>query len=105
MIQQLIDDNIIDEYDAQNHPHRHIVTSCLGVRRMQPKIGHITLTLAANESLLLCSDGSYKELTNSQIASIINPANNLNAAAQALIRHANLHGGSDNISVVLIAQC
>jgi protein phosphatase len=104
IIQQLIDKKIIDEQEALDHPQQHMVTSCLGGRRMQPTIDQITLTLRANEIVLLCSDGLHKELNNTQITSTLKTANSLQAAPEALIRQANLNGGGDNISVVLISQ-
>ena len=58
--------------------------------------------LSAGDALLLCSDGLYRTVTPSDIASAVNPKHDLKAAAAQLVSLANVRDGSDNVSVQII---
>jgi protein phosphatase len=63
----------------------------------------------AGDLYLLASDGLTRELTDADIATVLADIPNpytlpyLNAACEALVRAANHNGGSDNITVLLVA--
>lgn len=63
------------------------------------------LNLAADEVLLLCSDGLTSEIADSQIAEILARSASLKLAAHSLLDSANAAGGRDNITVVLVRPC
>ena len=83
------------------HPHRHILTRALGVAddvnvdlwRIRPERG---------DRFLLCSDGLTNELGNNQIIEVLSSISDPQRAADLLVRAARTHGGSDNITVVVI---
>ena len=102
-VQKLIDLNIIDNDAAKIHPQRHLVTSCLGGSISKPDIDNISISLPHNETLMLCSDGLYKELSESEITNILAKAKHISQASEMLIAKANQHGGRDNISLILIS--
>ncbi len=102
LVQDLVDLNMIDSTQAKQHPQRNVVTSCLGGALVRPTIDSLTLTLNCDESLLLCSDGLYKELNQSELHSIISAPSSLSATTQNLIEQAKIKGGQDNISSLLI---
>ena len=58
--------------------------------------------LEAGDYFLLCSDGLSNMVDNREICNIVSGPGTLKEKAEALIREANLRGGSDNIAVVLV---
>jgi protein phosphatase len=87
--------------EAAVHPHRHILTRALGVAtdvavdlwRIHPVRG---------DRYLLCSDGLTNELTPDQIAEVLSSVKDPQRAAELLVQAARTHGGSDNITVVIV---
>lgn len=51
---------------------------------------------------LLCSDGLFKMVPESDIQAIIERAGDLETAVRTLVEEANARGGKDNVSVVLV---
>lgn len=60
-----------------------------------------TLHVAADQTLLLCSDGLHRGLGAVQIGQILSEANDLSEAASQLAGAARQHGSRDDISVLL----
>ncbi|MHB1712964.1 MAG: Stp1/IreP family PP2C-type Ser/Thr phosphatase [Acidimicrobiales bacterium] len=87
--------------EAAVHPHRHILTRALGVSpavevdiwRIRPIRG---------ERFLLCSDGLTNEVGTNEIAEVLAGVPEPQEAAEALVRAARDHGGSDNITAVIV---
>src|SRR5664280_668111 len=101
LAEEMVRSGEISESEAAVHPHRHILTRALGVGedvavdlwRVQPSRG---------DRYLLCSDGLTNELDESQIAGVLATESDPQVAADLLVRAARTHGGSDNITVVVI---
>jgi len=87
---------------AEAHPHRHVLTRALGVRRaIEPDL--LEVEPEAGDVYLLCSDGLTGHVADDEIAALVADAPDLDAAAQRLVDLANTRGGEDNITVVLVA--
>lgn len=56
------------------------------------------------DTLLLCSDGLTKELTDTRIAEVLEEIDDPQEAAERLVELANKAGGSDNITVIVLRQ-
>lgn len=87
--------------EANRSQMQNVLTRALGV---EP---HVTVEvneelLLPGDTLLLCSDGLTRELSDSQIAGILSDASCVQDAANQLIRHANEAGGNDNVTVIVI---
>jgi protein phosphatase len=54
------------------------------------------------DRLLLCSDGLTEELSDTLIASYLQPSLNSQEAAAMLVESAKEKGGRDNITVVIV---
>jgi serine/threonine protein phosphatase PrpC len=54
------------------------------------------------DTVLLCSDGLTRELSDAQIAAILRETEDLQETADCLVRFANLAGGGDNVSAIVI---
>jgi protein phosphatase len=86
---------------AQDHPHRHVLTRALGVRRrVDPDLAE--LTPAPADVLVLCSDGLTNHVADAEIAALIASEAQLDDASARLVELANARGGEDNITVALI---
>ena len=57
---------------------------------------------AEDDTLLLCSDGLTKELSDAQIANVLAKNDDAQVAADQLVQLANDAGGSDNITVIVL---
>lgn len=86
--------------EAARHPRRNVVTRAIGV---EPTIDVdlIEHWLEPDETLLLCTDGLTRELSDTEIVAILSLPGQDDPAA-ALVEAANRKGGSDNISVVVL---
>ena len=101
LAEEMVRSGEISEAEAAVHPHRHILTRALGVSedvvvdlwRIQPSRG---------DRFLLCSDGLTNELEPPQIAEVLATVPDPQVAADLLVRAARTHGGSDNITVVVV---
>ena len=101
LAEEMVRSGEISESEAAVHPHRHILTRALGVSddvavdlwRIQPSRG---------DRFLLCSDGLTNELELPQISEVLATVPDPQVAADLLVRAARTHGGSDNITVVVV---
>jgi PPM family protein phosphatase len=89
------------EEEAAVHPQRHILTRALGVSS-EVEADMWELQLRSGDRLVLCSDGLSNELTNEEMAEVLSSVRDPGEAAHQLVESANEHGGSDNITVVVV---
>ncbi|MBV8550316.1 MAG: protein phosphatase 2C domain-containing protein [Acidobacteriaceae bacterium] len=98
----------LTERDAMRHPRRNEVFRDVGSAPRESNDEHFIDTqkfaLPADGALLLCSDGLSDVLTSAQIAGILDHfEGDPQRTTQELVEAANLAGGIDNVSVILIA--
>ncbi len=99
---RLVESGIISPQEAENHPQRNILTAALGTNpdlimdspgRPEP--------LRANDVLVLCSDGLWGQVHDSEIRDTV--ANqSAEQAGRKLIELARERGGPDNITVQIL---
>lgn len=94
--------------EAARSPMRNLITRAVGSQAtVQPDIQ--CFRPFANDLYLLASDGLTRELTDEQIAELLNVLPTtpttaaLNLACESLINAANEGGGRDNITVLLVS--
>jgi protein phosphatase len=86
---------------AEQSPLQHIITRALGVAEtVNPELAD--WELERQDTLLLCSDGLTRHLSDEQILTIIANSSSLAAACDDLTASANKAGGSDNITCLLV---
>lgn len=99
-VEQLVQDGVITEEQARVHPARHMITRSLGsVPAPEPDLW--VLPQHAGERFLLCTDGLTNELTDDEIAGVLE-AHDATAAADQLVGRALAAGGRDNVSVIVL---
>jgi len=103
LVAELVRRREITPRAARGHPHRHVLTRALGVRRtVEPDLAE--LTPAAGDTFVLCSDGLTGHVGDDEIAQTVLAATDLEEGCDRLIDLANSRGGEDNITV-LLARC
>ena len=101
VVQELVDAGEITPEQAKNHPRRNEITRVLGYsRNIVPDLHYVKLY--AGDNILLCSDGLSGVLSSTEIAQTVTPAPNTNQACIDLTAQANLAGGPDNISSIVV---
>jgi PPM family protein phosphatase len=101
LAEEMVRTGELSSAEAAVHPHRHILTRALGVSsevavdlwRIQPVRG---------DRYLLCSDGLTNELTIEQISEVLSSVSDPGEVAGLLVQAARTHGGSDNITAVVV---
>lgn len=100
-VNRLIELGQLTVEEAATHPQRNVLYRALGQGEpFEPDIQ--TIHLSQNQYLLICSDGLWGVITESEILKIIRESNNPSQACKLLVDAANEAGGPDNISVILI---
>jgi len=99
---RLVENGVISAAEAEIHPQRHILTAALGAGTdLLPETPQRPIALQKDDVLVLCTDGLWSLLTESEIQSVV--ANNQpNEACQALIKMTKDRGGPDNITVQVL---
>jgi serine/threonine protein phosphatase PrpC len=81
--------------------HKNALTRAVGIG---PEV-RVDLILAEPEPgdvFMLCSDGLTKMVPEDEIREVLATAVSAEVAVQALITHANSHGGKDNVTVIIV---
>ncbi len=102
VVQEMIEKGQITAEQAKVHPKKHFITRAIGVAN-DVRADFDTITLEDGERLLLCSDGLSNMLSDAELAEILS-GDDVPMMAQTLIQTANLAGGEDNITAVVIAE-
>ncbi len=100
-VQQLFDQDKISEAEMYTPPERNKIYNCLG-GFLPPEIELGKRTpIRDGDTLILCSDGVWSVLSETEIASIIDTYT-ITRAVPELLDHAEFRGGEDgdNLSVV-----
>ena len=83
------------------HPQRSILTRALGIGPdVEPNVGR--LAHQPGDRILLCTDGLFTEVDDSEMAAVLSDTGDPGAAAAKLVRRATEGGGNDNVSVIVI---
>ncbi|HPH94819.1 MAG TPA: protein phosphatase 2C domain-containing protein [Anaerolineaceae bacterium] len=101
LVQELVNRGQISAEEARNHPQKNVILHTMG----DPHHFSVDLSnhvLAQGDRILLCSDGLSGMLEDEDILYHVIHSPSPQAACDALINAANVAGGHDNITAVLI---
>lgn len=100
-VQELVDSGLITKEEAMMRPDRNMITRALGGDPVvQPDF--FSFTIYPGDTILLCTDGLYSELSGARIAALCSRYKTMHRLTKQLVDEANSNGGRDNISVVCI---
>ena len=98
---RLAEEGLLSASQVNEHPEHHVLMEALGSPD-PPTSDLLQIRVPAGVRLLLSTDGLHDVVPAERIAELAADAD-LDAAARALIDEANLRGGPDNVTVVLLA--
>jgi serine/threonine protein phosphatase PrpC len=103
LVRRLVELGQITEKEAATHPQRNVLYRAIGQNEpFRPDIN--THMLPTMGYLLLCSDGLWGVVPDADIFRIVNKAKTPIDACNDLVEAANLAGGPDNISVIIVKR-
>ena len=98
-VNELLKKNLIKQSEIATHPQKHMLTKALGIFG---KIDAQVKILGVDKGyILLCSDGLTNMLSNEDILQTIRD-NNFVILSDKLVDFANINGGMDNITAVVV---
>ncbi len=99
LVAHLVETGMIREEEAEHHPQKHVLTAALGVSdEIEPDFSPEPLLLEKSDVLLVCTDGLWGQMNESEIEQVlINQAPA--AACKTLVELARQRGGPDNITL------
>lgn len=101
VVQDLIDEGNISREDARGHPNSAIITRVLG-HPSGMNVDYFRQNLYSDDILLFCCDGLTDMVSDDIIKEIILNRSVLKEIAKELVTEANLRGGNDNISGIIV---
>jgi len=100
-VEKLVEEGRISPDEAREHPQKNVLYMSLGAREsFTPEIMNDIL-LEDGDALVMCSDGLCNMVDDESIMNLT-LGDYPEEAADALVRLANAHGGTDNITVQVI---
>jgi protein phosphatase len=103
-VQDQVSAGLITEGEARRHPRRNLLTRAVsGAGEPAVEIGWVPL--APGDRLVLCTDGLSGVIPDQEIARITGEdfdAASGSTACDALVQAANLAGGPDNVTVIVV---
>ncbi len=102
-VQQLMDQGLLTEAEAENHPRRNELTRALGTsREVVVDTASQALLPGSGDALLLCTDGLTGLLSDEAIRAELARIGPAQTKAVRLVERANDAGGYDNITVQVV---
>ncbi len=94
---------LLTRAEADHSKIQNVLTRAMGIKK-NVQFDLLKFPVKAGDILLLCSDGLYKGLSESEIADILRAGTQLPIVklCKQLVHTSNEHDGQDNISAVLI---
>lgn len=103
LVQRLIDEGVISEEEAVNHPRRNLVIQALGQEKLEAvEVETVRGEFNEGDQILLCSDGLTDYVSDVDIKQYMETCPNEKDLAKALIKAALATEGKDNITVVVV---
>jgi protein phosphatase len=102
LVEELVQEGRLTADEAAVHPQRSIITRSIGTDPTVD-VDIYPVELSPGDRLVLCSDGLTDMVHTEEIAAALRREDDPTRAATALVDAANLAGGVDNITVVVVA--
>lgn len=89
----------------ESHPQRNIITRFIGNSRLDWNTDYmmdLSFPIETDAQYLICSDGLYDMIASNEITEILSQEVSLQQKVETLINRANLAGGKDNITAIIL---
>lgn len=101
VVQKMLDDGSITQFDANRSPFKSMLTKSLGVEKAL-EYSLQTFKAKAGELFLLCSDGLYQTISNGVIEEVLHSQSSANQKVRELIDRSISNRAEDNVSALLL---
>jgi len=102
LVQEMIRQGGITREQARDHPHRNVLTRALGTDA-SVNVDLVRVELMTGDVLLFCSDGLSGLVDDDLMLRLVRSSSGPDEAVKKLVAEALRRGGSDNISVIVVA--
>lgn len=102
LVARLVDAGHITPEQVYDHPQRNLIYRSLGAGHHSVEVDVFYETLKPGDLLLLCTDGLWEMVRESELKRILSSDETLESICQHLIDAANQGGGEDNITAVVV---
>jgi serine/threonine protein phosphatase PrpC len=101
VVARLVEQGLLQPEEVYTHFQRHMIYRSLGI---QPnlEVDLFTLELEPGERLLLCSDGLWEMVRDGMMEEVLLERYDPQQASDRLVELANVAGGEDNVSVIVL---
>lgn len=99
------DAGILSEEEAMSHIQRNIITRFIGNARLDwntTYMMNLSFPIGTDTQYLICSDGLYDMIASTEIMEVLAQEGNQQQKVETLINRANLAGGKDNITAIIL---
>lgn len=100
-VAEQVRNGMLSEEEAGRSDLQNVLTRALGVEA-EVEVDVVEELALDGDTLLLCSDGLTRELSDSQIAGVLESTEDAEEAAELLVDLANQAGGGDNVTAVVL---
>jgi protein phosphatase/serine/threonine-protein phosphatase Stp1 len=101
LVQELVDLGKLRPEDAVHHPRSNVITRAVGADVDALELDKISARIQPGDRFLLCSDGLYKTLKESEIASLLAEGHGV-PPTQAMVAAALAMNADDNVTAVAV---
>jgi serine/threonine protein phosphatase PrpC len=101
LVGQLVARGHLTEEEARHHPQRHVLLQAVGVKE-SVEVDSLTVLLRPGDRFLVCSDGLYDLVAEEAMAEVLAGPGSPMSQCRSLITAANVLGGTDNITVIVL---
>ncbi|MEE9422830.1 MAG: protein phosphatase 2C domain-containing protein [Gammaproteobacteria bacterium] len=103
IVQELIDSGQLRKEGAKKSPYANVLSRTIGVSKSTiVNADLVTGEFSRGQQILLCTDGLTNEIEDKDITKILSSSGNPQEQVDRLINMALSHGGSDNITAILV---
>lgn len=102
LVEEMVKTGELDRNEARFHPNKNVITRAVGTAK-NVVADYFEVQLKPEDKILICSDGLSNMLDDREMQYIVNRySGDIEKAATELVKKANINGGKDNISIVLV---
>lgn len=100
LVMEHVRKGLLTKAQAEVSPLQNILTRALGAQKT-PAVDLVERELSAGDRLLLCTDGLFKAVKETELLALLNNQPDDAKACAELVALANANGGPDNITVLI----